>query len=353
MTLVNTAMHHQPILALAPMDGITNAITRELLTQLNTDAGGMSAVQLCASEFVRVTQAPIPPKVLLREVPELKRDGCTPCGVPVFVQLLGGDPAPMAETARRAAALGARGIDINFGCPAKTVNRHDGGAALLKYPERMTAITAAMRQALPDHVPLSVKIRTGWDSAAHVEVLAQAAERGGATFLTVHGRTRLEMYKPAANMDAVARARAAVSIPVIANGDLLSPSTIASCAAKTRCDAFMIGRGAMAQPNLFSQMARHDPPFDERRYAEFLLTYVERMIDATGSDMHALGRLKSWLCLASKVSPERKVLFDSLKRAATLSQAIALLCSPDHLASTIHARIEAHDLDAQQQSTGR
>ncbi|MCA9657477.1 MAG: tRNA-dihydrouridine synthase, partial [Myxococcales bacterium] len=133
-------------LALAPMDGVTDAVFRDLMTGL---FGGRSGISLCVSEFVRVTQQPAPKKVLLRHCPELRTDGRTAAGVPVFVQILGGDPQPMAVTARRAAELGAPGIDINFGCPAKTVNNHDGGATLLKYPARLRGIVAAVRDAVP------------------------------------------------------------------------------------------------------------------------------------------------------------------------------------------------------------
>ena len=330
-------------LALAPMDGITDALTRDLLTRENLRSDGTNAVSLCVSEFVRVTQDAVTEKVFLREVPELRADGCTATGVPVFVQLLGGDPALMAESARRAAALGARGVDINFGCPAKTVNRHDGGATLLKYPDRMIAITAAMREALPDHVPLSVKIRTGWDSTAAVEELAQAAERGGAAFLTVHGRTRMDMYKPAADMTAIARARAAVSIPVVANGDLHSPAALAACAAVTGCEAFMIGRGAMAAPNLFLQMREHAATQTRSHYASFLCSYADRMISAHISDVRALGRLKNWLCLAAKVSPALGSLFEIVKRAPTLSVVIDVLRREVIFPETSCANLTGHE----------
>ena len=111
-------------LALAPMDGITDWVYRNLMTRLrNADSG----ISICVSEFVRVTRDPVVPHVIERHCPEVRTGGTTSSGTPVFVQLLGGEPAPMAESARRAAALGASGVDINFGCPAKTVNNHDGG----------------------------------------------------------------------------------------------------------------------------------------------------------------------------------------------------------------------------------
>lgn len=313
------------VIALAPMDGVTDAVTRDLITDYNRGPDGRTAVSLCASEFVRVTAEPGSQKVLLRDVPELRGDGRTPAGVPVFVQLLGGQPAPMAETARRAVELGARGIDINFGCPAKTVNRHDGGATLLKFPERMTRIVAAVREAIAERVPLSVKIRTGWDSHARVSELALAAERGGAQFLTIHGRTRMELYKPPANLRALASAREAVCIPVIANGDLFEPQDFAKAKVRSGCDAFMVGRGAMAQPNLFCQVRFAAAPLGTRSLSFFLERYAEKMVAAGVAPNRVLGRLKNWVCLGSKVDPGLRPYFDAYKRAASVEEALGVI----------------------------
>jgi hypothetical protein len=156
-------------LALAPMDGVTDAVYRGLLTGLN---GGRSGISVCVSEFVRVTRDPAPAAVLRRDVPELMVGGRTAAGVPVFVQLLGGDAEPVARTAQVAASLGAPGIDLNFGCPAKTVNNHDGGATLLKYPERIRRIVERTRELVPHEIPVTMKMRVGWDSAEGIEAIA-------------------------------------------------------------------------------------------------------------------------------------------------------------------------------------
>ena len=108
--------------------------------------------------------------------------------------------------AQLAVDLGASGIDLNFGCPAKTVNRHDGGASLLRHPHRLEGIVRAVRAMVPPDVPVSAKIRTGWDDHRAVRTLARAAEAGGASWLTVHGRTRAEGYGPAANWQAIGEA---------------------------------------------------------------------------------------------------------------------------------------------------
>src|SRR5262245_15914446 len=129
---------HTPALILAPMEGVTDAPMRAV-------QGSAGAFTFAVTEFLRVTQLVPPRRIFLDHMPELT-DGCrTLTGLPVQLQLLGGDATRMAESAARAHELGATAIDINFGCPAKTVNRHDGGAALLRYPKRIREIVSAIR----------------------------------------------------------------------------------------------------------------------------------------------------------------------------------------------------------------
>src|SRR5690349_5251397 len=168
------------------MDGVTDWVHRELATRI----GGISQ---CVSEFIRVTDVAPPAKVFLRDCPELARGGRTSVGVPVFVQILGGDPAAMAEAAHTAASLGALGVDINFGCPAKRVNNHDGGASILRSPARAELITRAVRAAVPSAIPVTVKVRLGWCDSDSVVDIAKAAEQGGASWLTIHARTKQQM----------------------------------------------------------------------------------------------------------------------------------------------------------------
>ena len=140
------------------MQGLTDAPMRAYQSE-------SGALTFAVSEFLRVSADVPPAKLFLRHVPELRFGGKTPSGLPVQVQLLGGDPERMAEAAQVAVKAGAKAIDINFGCPAPTVNRHDGGAAILRFPERIEAIVAAVRAALPAEVPVSAKLRLGWDAA--------------------------------------------------------------------------------------------------------------------------------------------------------------------------------------------
>ncbi|MDR1710122.1 MAG: tRNA-dihydrouridine synthase family protein, partial [Candidatus Accumulibacter sp.] len=196
---------------LAPMEGLADALLRELLTR-----GGGYDGAVCP--FVRVSGAPLPMRAFRRACPELDAGGRTPGGTPVSVQLLGRCPASLAETAARLARLSPPGIDLNFGCPAATVNRHGGGAMLLDDPERLQRIAEAVRRAAPAAIPVTAKMRLGIRDTARTLACAAALEAGGVAALTVHARTRNEGYRPPAHWDWIARIREAVRVPVIANG---------------------------------------------------------------------------------------------------------------------------------------
>lgn len=316
-------------LALAPMDGVTDWVYRDLLTDL---AGGRSGISQCVSEFVRVTRDRVQPQVLRRHCPELDHGGRTRAGVEVFVQLLGGQPGPMADSAALAAELGAPGIDINFGCPAKTVNNHDGGATILKTPQRVEAIVAAVRRAVPAAVPVTVKIRLGWDGPERLADIARAAEAGGGAWLTVHARTRMQGYRPPVDWSALARAREAIRIPVVANGDLVTVEDLRRCAERSGCHAFMIGRGSMGRPWLFRRIRGHaEPDFDPVRYRALLREYAARLLAGGAPERAALGRLKQWLRLGAPAFAEVDAMFQAIKVQRTLAEALGRL-GPDSAA---------------------
>jgi tRNA-dihydrouridine synthase C len=312
--------------ALAPMDGITDWVYRALLTDID---GGRSGISLCVSEFVRVTRGTVPAKVILRHCPELETGGRTPAGVPVMVQLLGGDPESMADTARLAAELGALGIDLNFGCPAKTVNNHDGGATILKTPARIHRIVSAVRQAVPAQIPVSAKIRLGWDSADGVEEVARAAADAGAAWLTIHARTRTQLYRPPVDWVAIGRARRAIDIPVVANGDIETTGDLLACGRASGCHAFMIGRGAMARPHVFRQIRGHDDPdLDLPWLLELLHDYARRLEASGAAERAILGRLKQWLRFGAPTFPSIDALFQQTKRFTALAPMLATLDLP-------------------------
>jgi tRNA-dihydrouridine synthase C len=305
------------------MDGVTDGSYRALLTAM---FGGRSGISLCVSEFVRVLRQPVPEPVFLRHCPELARGGRTAAGVPVFVQLLGGEPAWMARAAVVAARLGAPGIDLNFGCPAKTVNNSDGGATLLKQPCRVEEVTRAVREAVSEagfaSIPVTAKVRVGWADASPMVDIAGAAEAGGASWLTIHGRTRAQLYKPPVDWLAIGRAREAVSIPVVANGDLFDLDALRRCHELSGCTAFMIGRGAMGRPELFAQARRwRSEALGTLEMAALLHRYVARLLDDGASEARTLGRLKQWLRMGAPLREDLARWFQAIKRLQSLAEA--------------------------------
>jgi tRNA-dihydrouridine synthase C len=238
-----------PALVLAPMEGVTDAAMRALLSEL----GGFT---FCVAEFLRISQAVPGTRAFQKHVPELMRGGRTPTGLPVQVQLLGGDPSMLAQAALVSIRAGARAVDLNFGCPARTVNRHDGGATLLQYPERIREIVAAVRTAVPADLPVSAKMRLGWDNIHAIHVNAERAAEGGADWITIHARTKSQGYRPPAYWKPLGEVRARLRIPVVANGEIWTIDDLRRCRDETGCQHFMLGRGALADPTLGRKAAR-------------------------------------------------------------------------------------------------
>ncbi|MCJ7799641.1 MAG: tRNA-dihydrouridine synthase family protein, partial [Polaromonas sp.] len=236
------------------MEGLLDFVLRDILTR----AGG---IDRCVSEFIRITDQLLPERVFTRIVPELLSGGRTLAGVPVRAQLLGSDPSCMADNAALLASLGPAGIDLNFGCPANIVNRHGGGAALLDQPETIAAIVSAVRRSVPAEVPVSAKMRLGYHDDSRAVECALAIAESGAEELVVHARTKAQAYRPPAYWERIADIRAAVRIPVVANGEIWSVDDARRCMAASGCDALMLGRGMVADPGLaLAIRGPHEPP---------------------------------------------------------------------------------------------
>lgn len=291
-------------LLLAPMEGLLDHALRDAITRV----GG---VERCVSEFIRVTDQLLPERVFTRIVPELLNGSRTAAGVPVRPQLLGSDPACLADNAARLAELGAEGVDLNFGCPAKTVNRHRGGAVLLDEPETVFHIVRAVRRAVPAALPVSAKMRLGTRDSSRLLANAQAIVDGGACELVVHARTKADGYRPPAHWDQVATVRQAVPIPVVANGEVWTVDDAQRCLQASGCDALMLGRGIVADPGLALAL-------QGRSWAGWpallpLLHHWWHMLPATVAARHRPGRLKQWLNLLRRRHPEAGGLFDRLR----------------------------------------
>ena len=196
---------------------------------------------------------------------------------PLAIQLFGAEPDMMAEAARQVAPLCSL-VDLNFGCPAPKVLRGGAGAALLRDPQRLEAIVAAVREAIT--IPLTVKIRSGWDAASiNYEEVAIRAARAGADAVTLHPRTRAQGFDGTAAWSQLRRLKEILSIPVIGSGDLFTADDAMRMLSETGCDAVMLARGALGAPWIFRQLAERKaggkglPPTLSERRAAVLLHY--------------------------------------------------------------------------------
>ena len=300
-------------LLLAPMEGLLDFVLRDVLTR-------MGGVDRCVSEFIRITGTLLPDKVFLRIMPELRNGSRTLAGVPVRAQLLGSDPASMADNAARLAALGPEGIDLNFGCPAKVVNRHGGGAALLQEPERIAAVVAAVRRAVPAHLPVSAKMRLGYNDTALSLECAQAMEAGGACEIVVHARTKADGYRPPAYWELIPAIREAVRVPVVANGEIWTVQDAQRCRAVSGCSALMLGRGMVADPGLARAIRMADAggaeSVDEAVAWPVLVPHIARFWELVCSDLEPrqrAGRLKQWLNLLRRRFPEAEQAYQQVR----------------------------------------
>lgn len=298
---------------LAPMQGVLDPPVRELLTEFNE-------YDLCISEFVRVVDQLLPSKVFYRLCPELLNGGKTASGTPVRVQLLGQSPEWLAENALRAVELGSPGVDLNCGCPSKTVNGSNGGASLLKQPELIYQATKAIRQAVPSHLPVSVKVRLGWDSDQAAFEIADAVEQGGATEIAVHGRTKTDGYRAERiNWKKIGEIRQRLSIPVIANGEIWNWRDGQDCLQATGCEALMIGRGALNIPNL-SHVVKHN--VNKLSWEQILpiLQKYSQVENAHDTGFYHIARIKQWLQYLKKEYPEAITLFEKIKTCQTAEE---------------------------------
>lgn len=294
-----------PKLYLAPMEGVTDWAMRDLLTEV----GG---IDQCTTEFLRVTDNLHSDAVFYKNCPELLTGARTRSGVPVFVQLLGGKVEPLVQNAVRAQQLGALGIDLNFGCPAKTVNRHDGGATLLKSTDRIYQIVKAVRDAVPATTPVTVKIRLGFDEPTACLANAQAIEAAGADWLTVHCRTKTDGYKPPAYWEWISKIKEVTTIKIVTNGEIWNTQDFDNCARIAKTTDFMIGRAALRDPFLFKKIKGLEQTPDFMQIKTLLPAFFESS-SVYVSPAFAVARTKNWLKQLSFVTPEFLQIFEELK----------------------------------------
>ena len=259
--------------ALAPMAGVTDRAFRELCVNYGAC---YSVTEMVSSKGLTLNDKKSKELLAITE-PE------RPCGAQIF----GNDPLTMAKAAVKALEFKPQFIDINMGCPAPKVAASGGGALLMKSPELAERIVKEVVNAV--NIPVTVKIRSGWDdNTINAVELAKRCENAGAKAITVHGRTKIQMYSPPVNIDIIREVKQAVKIPVIGNGDIIDGKSAAKMLEETGCDLVMVGRGALGRPWVFKQINAYleherilpEPPVIERML--IMLKHIEKLCEYKG-----------------------------------------------------------------------
>ena len=305
---------------LAPMEGVIDAPMRYLLTQF----GG---VDLTVTEFIRVSKTILPHHVFLRACPEL-----TPLAqrhssdVSAYgsthttrLQLLGSDPELVSQNAKKAAQMGAPAIDLNFGCPAKKVNRSYGGARLLDETQLLHDIVSATREQVPSTTLVTAKIRLGYEDKNSYLRNAIAIAEAGADELVVHARSKADGYQPPAYWSYINEIQQQLDIPVIANGEIWTVEDYIACRRQSGCESVMLGRGILARPDLGHAIKAYVRGEDYQyiawpQVAELVLTLL-RTTQAYYPVKHMGNRIKQWLFYLQRTYPEAGQLFEQIKRS--------------------------------------
>jgi len=313
--------HGCPYLFLAPMEGVGDKTFRKAMASI----GGMDEA---VTEFIRVPKdAHVKSLSKVYEANELDP-------LPLAAQIMGSDPELMGAMAKELVIRGALHIDINCGCPSNTVTGKGAGSSLLKEPKHLYEVAKAVKTSVS--VPVSIKMRSGYEDTSLFKENLQAAEESGADFITLHPRTKVEGYKPPARWDLIALAKEILNIPVVGNGDILTVENALHVLSYTKCDALMIGRGAIINPFIFLQIKAH---FKGKSYTstwedlEGYLRFYFQNIPGGMSEKAKVNKLKQLIGFICKSSPrlieQRQALLTIQNRESTsfLNEILATLKS--------------------------
>ena len=303
-------------ICLAPMAGITDQVFRRLCFEQGCD--GAVTEMVSAQGFLTAPRDRNAYRFLLARFPEEGK---------LAVQLFGSDPHFMAEAARRLSDTGLfSAVDINMGCPAQKVVGGQSGSALMKDPLLAGRIVEAVKSAVS--LPVTVKMRLGWQENTAVS-FARTLESAGADGLTVHGRTRTQQYSGKADWPAIGEVKAAVAIPVLANGDVTGAASALKCLRVTGCDGVAVGRGALGNPWIFAEIksALADAPYTPPAYGEVVetaLRHAREMAEWKGEKSAVLEMRKhfSWYISGRRGAAQVRT---AIHRAQTLREVEALL----------------------------
>jgi len=279
---------------LAPMAGVSEAPYRVISTEMGA---GLAPTELVSSRGLQYGNT--------RTAEYLKHD---PKLEPMLsVQIFGGDPEAMARGAELAVAAGARILDINMGCPVTKVTKNGAGSALMTDPARAARIVAAMNERVGPKVPVTAKIRAGWDeSSINASEVGRALEDAGLAAIAIHPRTRRQGYSGKADWSLIAALKESVDIPVIANGDIFSVDDAERIIAQTKCDAIMVGRAALGNPWIFRDLAaaragrpQPSPPGPDER-VRLILHHLDAHVEHIEDEARALKKFRQHLIWYSR-----------------------------------------------------
>jgi len=251
---------------LAPMDGYSDWPFRSLCRMLGS---AMSYSEFVQAEHILRSERYMRAKLYFE-----------PAERPVVFQLYGDDPDAILRAALAVQELGPDAIDINMGCPAKSVACRGAGVGLMRTPLKVARLFRRLAQNLK--VPITCKMRMGWDNARTYKLIARIVEQNGCSLIAIHARTREQNYTGEADWDAIAELKACVEIPVIGNGDVKTPADIKRMKEHTGCDAVMVGRAAIANPWIFSGLERQQVAPEQVR--KLVALHLQRNIEFYGAD---------------------------------------------------------------------
>ncbi len=324
MNIGNVAVDNFSVLA--PLAGITNLPMRLLAKRAGC---GLVCSEMVSANGLVYGSAKT--GQLLESCPEEK---------PLSVQIFGSDPTIMAAAARIVADCGADILDINFGCSVRKILKSGSGSALMKDPPLAARILAAVRRAVP--IPLTIKIRSGWEpSGAQALEIARLAEDCGVDAVAVHPRTATQGFAGKADWTVIAAVKAALTIPVIGNGDVVSAGDAMRMRAETGCDGVMVGRAAIGNPSIFSQIVACDtgrtaPAMDDAARIALMIDYLRDSVRYLGEAV-ACRMMRSRLCWFVKGMPNAAQFRNAIRFIATEAEALALIRQyGDILAERIH-----------------
>jgi len=322
------------------MEGVVDFHLRKLYSRV----GG---VDMCVTEFIRINDQVLPKRVFLNRCPELSyaHENLNDHELlPIRVQLLGSNPSMLAANASKAAELGAIGIDLNFGCPAKTVNRNKGGACLLDETGLIYDIVESVRSSVPASIPVTAKIRLGYNDRSTYLQNAQAIESAGASEIFVHARSKADGYNPPAYWHMIGDIHSTLSIPVIANGEIWTVDDFIRCKKESGCDDFMLGRGLLANPGLAKEIRgiynaqtskEQQSVSDKLTWSDITPLLHELLISTSEAYPPKFmgNRVKQWLHYLRMHFDEAEVLFHQVKRLKEFAPIESLILQSSDLAS--------------------